>query len=378
VIIPHPARFMRILHLESSRSWGGQEYRTCLEINWLNAHGHSAWLMCDEKSDVLARARAVCAQVIPATLRRRFDPMASHRIWRFCRAHEVDLIKCYSSKDHWLAFPSFLAGVPLSRARCITDPVGSGSRAFIYKHGCNKIVADAKVIKDRLIAENGIAPEKIEFVPSAVDLDKFSPKVDPSKFRAELGISAETPLIVNIGMIRSDKGQSRLIKAAGIVLQRHPETRFVFVGKGTGTGRQETRLREAAASPELKDRVFVLGYRWDTPEILRAASMAVIASLGTEASPIVLREAFATGRPVVATRVGDVPDVICDGENGLLVPPNDVEALAAAINRFLDDRALAERCGRLALDYARAHFDFDRMMEAKIAIDLETIQEAKS
>jgi glycosyltransferase involved in cell wall biosynthesis len=147
----------------------------------------------------------------------------------------------------------------------------------------------------------------------------------------------------------------------------------VFVGKGTGSGRQEARLKEAASSPELSGKVFILGYRWDTPEILRAASVVAIASLGTEASPIVLREAFATGRPVVATRVGDVPDVIRDGENGLLVPPNNVEALAAAINRLLEDGALAERCGKSALDYARQHFDFDKMMEAKLAIDRATV-----
>jgi glycosyltransferase involved in cell wall biosynthesis len=364
---------MRILHLESSRSWGGQEYRTCLEINWLNAHGHTAWLMCDEKSDVLPRARAVCPHVIPATLRRRFNPIASYRIWHFCRANAIDLIKSYSSKDHWLAFPSFIAGIPVSRARCITDPVGSGSRAFIYKYGCTKIVADARVIKDRLVSENGIAPDKIEFVPSAVDLDRFSPAVDPAKFRAELGVSAEIPLIVNIGMLRSDKGQSRLIKAARMVLRRHPDARFIFVGQGAGSGRQEARLNQALREPELKDRVHLLGYRWDTPEILSAASMVVIASLGTEASPIVLREAFAMGRPVVATRVGDVPDIIRDRENGLLVPPNDVEALAGAIELFLDDRALAETCGSHALAYARQHFDFDKMMEAKVAIDRATV-----
>jgi glycosyltransferase involved in cell wall biosynthesis len=366
---------MRILHLESSRSWGGQEYRTCLEINWLNAHGHTAWLMCDEKSDVLARAQAVCPHVIPATLRRRFNPIASHRIWRFCRTNAVDLIKAYSSKDHWLAFPSFIAGIPLSRARCITDPVGGGSRAFIYKYGCTKIVADAKVIKDRLIAENGIAPGKVEFVPSAVDLERFSPSIDSSKFRAELGLAPAVPLIVNIGMIRSDKGQSRLIKAARVVLRQHPEARFVFVGTGTGTGRQESRLKEAVSGPDLQGKVFLLGYRWDTPEILSAASMVVIASLGTEASPIVLREAFAMGRPVIATRVGDVPGIIRDRENGLLIPPNDVEALAAAIEQFLEDPDLAARCGKNALEYARQYFDFNKMMETKVAIDRATVRE---
>jgi glycosyltransferase involved in cell wall biosynthesis len=362
---------MNILHLESSRSWGGQEYRTCLEINWLNAHGHRAWLMCDPESDVLAQARALHTEVMAESFQRRFNPAASLRIWRFCRKNEVDLIKAYSSKDHWLAFPAYRMGVPLVRSRCITDPIGSGPRAFIYEYGCSLIVADAGVIRDQLIRENGIAPAKIRVVPSAVDLARFSPAVDSAPIRRELGLGPETALVVNIGMIRSDKGQMRLAKAAHLVLREFPETRFVFVGKGAGSGRAEKRLRRAIGDLGLSGRVSMLGYRWDTPEILAAASMVVIASLGTEASPIVLREAFASGRPVIATRVGDVPEVISDGENGLLVPPNDIEGLADAISRLLRDHELARRLGANAYNYAREHFDFEKMIEAKLAIDRE-------
>jgi glycosyltransferase involved in cell wall biosynthesis len=170
---------MKILHLESSGSWGGQEFRTCLEINWLNARGHQAWLICDPKSEVLPRAQELGTRVLSLPLRHRIDPIASLRIWFFCRKHRVDLIKTYSSKDHWLCLPLYLAGIPVTRARCITDPLGSKSRGFIYKHGCSKIVADAKVIKRQLIQQNGINPDKIEVIGSAVDLAKFSPTLDP-------------------------------------------------------------------------------------------------------------------------------------------------------------------------------------------------------
>ena len=365
---------MNILHLESSGSWGGQEYRTCLEINWLNAHGHRAWLICDPKSEVLPRARELGTRVLAMPLRRRIDPLASLRLALFCWRNEIDLIKTYSSKDHWLCLPLHLAGMPVTRARCITDPLGNRSRGFIYKYGCAKIVADAKVIKRQLVEQNGIAPEKIEVIGSAVDLLKFSPNLDPMKFREEMGFSAETPLIANIGMIRSDKGQMRLVKAARVVLQQRPDARFIFVGQGTGDRWRENRLRQAIYDYGLENKIIMLGYRWDTPEILVAADMVVIASLCTEASPIVLREAFATGRPVIATRVGDVPEIVQDGENGLVVKPGDSDALASAILRFLSDRPLAARCASNALRYAREHFDFNRMMRAKLAVDLSLIK----
>jgi glycosyltransferase involved in cell wall biosynthesis len=121
----------------------------------------------------------------------------------------------------------------------------------------------------------------------------------------------------------------------------------------------------------------MMGYRWDIPDILAAANMVVIASRHTEASPIVLREAFASGRPVVATRVGDVPEVIKHGENGLIVQPNDSNALATAILLFLSDENLAKTCAENGLRYAREHFCFDRMMRAKLDVDLALVEASR-
>ena len=358
---------MNVLHVESSSSWGGQEYRTCLEINWLNARGHQAWLMCDPKSEVFSRARELGTRLIPMPLRRRFAPLVSLRIWKFCRREHVDLITAYSSKDHWLCLPLFFAGIPLLRARCVTATFGQSRRGMIYKYGCSKILADAEVVKTQL-AQAGVPAEKVAVVGSAVDLGRFRPDIDGSKFRREMGFADDTPIILNIGMIRSDKGQMRLMRAAFAVLKQRPDARFLFVGKGTGEGAREQRMRKAITDSAFADKIIMLGYRWDTPEIIAAASMLVISSLGTEASPIVLREAFACGRPVVATNIGDVAGIVRDGENGLLVPPNDIDALANAIMSFLSDKDLAARCGQNALEYARQHFDFDRMAEAKLAV----------
>jgi glycosyltransferase involved in cell wall biosynthesis len=90
-----------------------------------------------------------------------------------------------------------------------------------------------------------------------------------------------------------------------------------------------------------------------------------------------LREAFASGRPVVATRVGDVPEIIVHGESGLIVQPNDSNALATAILLFLSDPNLAERCAENGLRFAREHFCFDRMMRAKLDVDLALVRETR-
>jgi len=365
---------VNILYVESSRSWGGQEYRTCLEINWLNAHGHQAWLVCDPHSQVNSKATELGTRVVPMALESRVDFSASWRLWRFCRQHGIDLLKTYSSKDHWLCLPLYLCGIPLSRARCITDPIRGRGRAFIFKHGCSNIVADASVIKRDLVEKHGVNPAKIEVIGSAVDLKKFEPPRDRLKFRCEIGVGADTPLVGNVGMIRPDKGQLVLVEAVPDVLAERPDARFVIVGQGTGILKRGINVRNAIDRSGFADQIIMAGYRWDTPNVYAACNMIVIASLRTEASPIVLREAFASGCPVIATKVGDIPGIVEDGRNGLLIEPGDSKALAAAILEFLRDPMLAAHCARSALRYAREHFSFDEMMKAKLRADVALVR----
>ena len=367
---------VNILYVESSRSWGGQEYRTCLEINWLNAHGHQAWLVCNPGSQVHYKASELGTRLVTMPLRRRIDPLCSWRLWRFCRQNQVDLLKAYSSKDHWICLPLYLCGIPLSRARCITDPIGSKGRAFVFKHGCSQIVADASVIKRHLVAEHGVDPAKIEVIGSAVDLEKFKPPRNRAKFRREIGLGDNTPLIGNVGMIRPDKGQLILVGAAPLVLQKRPDVRFVIVGQGTGILKRGINVRNAIDQAGLADKIIMAGYRWDTPNVYAACDMIVIASLRTEASPIVLREAFASGRPVIATKVGDIPEILRDRENGLLIEPGDTQALANAIMEFITDPNLAAYCAANGLRYATEHFSFDTMMEKKLQADALILRSA--
>jgi glycosyltransferase involved in cell wall biosynthesis len=364
---------VNILYIESSRSWGGQEYRTCLEINWLNAHGHQASLICNPDSQVHSKASELGTRLVTMPLRSRVDPFCTLRLWKFCRQNKIDLLKTYSSKDHWICLPLFVCGIPLSRARCITDPIGSASRAFVFKHGCSQIVADASVIKRQLVEQHGIDPAKIEVIGSAVDLVKFKPPRNRTKFRREIGVGDDTPLIGNVGMIRPDKGQLQLVKAAPLVFEKHPDARFVIVGQGTGILKRGINVRNAIDKAGLADKIIMAGYRWDTPNVYAACDMIVIASLHTEASPIVLREAFASGRPVIATKVGDIPEIVRHRENGLLIEPGDTQALAAAIVEFISEPELAARCALNGFRYATEHFSFDKMMEEKLRADFDVV-----
>jgi glycosyltransferase involved in cell wall biosynthesis len=226
------------------------------------------------------------------------------------------------------------------------------------------------VIKRELVQEHSVDPAKIEVIGSAVDLEKFRPPRDRMKFRREIGVDADTLLIGNVGMIRPDKGQLILVEATAMVLAEQPDARFVIVGQGTGILKRGINVRNAIDRAGLADQVIMAGYRWDTPDVYAACDMIVIASLHTEASPIVLREAFASGRPVIATKVGDIPEIIEHRQNGLLIEPGDAKALANAILEFIHDPTLAMHCAANGLRYAKQHFSFDEMMTAKLRADM--------
>ena len=230
------------------------------------------------------------------------------------------------------------------------------------------------MIKRELVEEHGIDPAKIEVIGSAVDLEKFKPPRVRTKFRREIGVGDNAPLIGNVGMIRPDKGQLELVKAAPVILEKRPDARFVIVGQGTGILKRGINVRNAIDRAGFADKIIMAGYRWDTPDVYAACDMIVIASLRTEASPIVLREAFASGRPVIATKVGDIPEIIRDRENGLLIEPGNTQALASAVLEFISDPELAAHCAANGLRYAIDNFSFDKMMEAKLRADLAVLR----
>src|SRR5206468_13013518 len=299
-----------------------------------------AWLVCNPGSQVHSKASELGTRVVTMPLRSRVDPFCSWRLWKFCRRNKIDLLEAYSSKDHWICLSLYFCGIPLSRARCITDALKGKGRAFVFKYGCSQVVADAAVIKRHLVEEHGVDAARIEVIGSAVDLERFKPPRDRTKFRREIGVSDDTPLIGNVGMIRPDKGQLVLVEAAPLVLEKYPDARFVIVGQGTGILKRGINVRNAIERAGLADKIIMAGYHWDTPDVYAACNMIVIASLRTEASPIVLREAFASGRPVISTKVGDIPEIVRLRENGLLIEPGNTQALASAILEFLSEPEL--------------------------------------
>ena len=359
-----PVKSLNVLHTECSLNWGGQEYRTCIETRWLNDHGHKGWIACDPRSALYYRGAKLGVPVVSIEMRRPYNINSMLQLAKFCRHNRIDLINNHGSRDSSLCFPLFLAGYATVRSRHITDPVKSSfNRSFSYRFGCSRVIATAAVIREMLIENNRVKPKKIDVVGEGVDLAVYNPSEDGFAFRREFDIPEDTPLVGIIGMMRPDKGHPYFLDAAFEILKSHPGARFALIGEGVGNRREEYKLRARVEEAGESRRVIMTGYRWDIPEIIAALDIVVVASTGVEAQSRVVPQAFASKRAVVATDVGGISELLRHEHNGLLVPPANPQALAAAIRLLIDAATLREHLAAKGYETAQADLSLERMME---------------
>jgi glycosyltransferase involved in cell wall biosynthesis len=248
-----------------------------------------------------------------------------------------------------------------------------GSRIKYTSRAVTRIVAVSSAVKDVLV-DYGVDPARVEVVYDGTDPFRYRAGLDRARVRRELGVPDGAPLVGKVANFYPGwKGHDTFLAAAQVVLRTLPEARFVLVGKSTDS---ET-MRSWVAAAGLSERVILAGYRTDVPDVLAALDVLANCPRAREGLSVAILEALAAGRPVVATRVGGIPEIVRDGETGLLVPPDDPEALAGAIVRMLSDPALASRLGSNGARLVREHFTLDSMVEGNERVYREVLLERR-
>jgi glycosyltransferase involved in cell wall biosynthesis len=350
---------MNILHAECSLNWGGQEYRTLLEHLYLNTHGHHSWLMCHPQSKLYQKAlEALAPNIVPINLTKVWRVDIAISIYRFCRRNAINVINTHGSRDSTLSIPSMLLGIPLIRNRQIINPV---KKASSYQRLCTHVIASAEEIKRSMVAA-GISSEKITVIGEGVDLEEFNPQVEFDYLRHEFNLNVQDRIILNIGMIRPDKGQQYYLEAANLLLKSHSELKFFLIGESGDDNQLEHQLRTKIKAYGMEDNVILTGYRQDIPAFMNLADLVVVSSLA-EAQSRIVPQAFASGKTVVATHIGGLPELVQDGKNGLLVPVENPQAMADAILSIVYDDQLKRELEQNAYQFAQTHLSFKTMMD---------------
>ncbi len=230
----------------------------------------------------------------------------------------------------------------------------------------DRIVAVSDKIRDELAAY-GVAPkEKIVTVPLGLELDEFLDNACwRGAFRRELGLADDAPLVGIVGRLAPIKNHRLFLEMAAQMLARVPAARFVVVGDGL----LRAELEEYACVLGIAPQVTFAGWRRDLAKIYADLDALVVSSLN-EGTPVSAIEAMASGCPVVATRVGGLPDLIAEGETGYLVESGDASGLTRAVADLLGDRPKSEKMAQTARQFVRERFSARRLIT-----DIENLYE---
>ncbi len=315
--------------------------------------------------DAAALVRSAGVRVLSLGRRRTFSPRAWAQLWRLLRRERVDVLHAHKfGSNVWGALVGKAARVPVIVAHEHSWAFeGEPLRRFLDRHVVGRladaVVAVSKRDERRMIDDEGMPPRVVRLIPNGIPtLGEAHADV-----RAELGIDRGLPVVGTVTVLRPEKALDVLLEATARLRVREPRVRLLVAGDGPSRPALEALAQRLA----LGEAVDFLGERRDVPDVLRALDVTVICS-DFEGSPLALLEYMAAGKAIVATSVGGIPGIIEDDVHGLLVPPQDAEALAHAIARLLGDEGLRARLGAAASQRQRREFDVDAVVAATEAL----------
>ena len=361
---------MRILQLVSCRGWSSDAYWAARVTRELERRGHEVTLGCRRGTEraVVERARAEgVSRVETFEFAGGLRPGADAADVRHLRRAMAvaDVVHVHRGKEHWLAVVAarLAGGRPIVRTRHIAQAVRPhvGNR-WLYGRATQLVVAVTEAIRGQCVAAGLLAPQRIVTLAGGADAEAYQPRPADPVLRRALGGEDGRPLVGMVAGLRVMKGHRVVIEAAARLAREGVRPRIVFVGRGA----MEGTLREGIAQAGLEGQVTLAGFAADVPGTMAALDLALYVPLESDGMSRVVFEYLAAGRPLLASRVGVVPEVLVDGEHAALVPAGDAAALAAALAGLLADpdrrRRLAEAGRRLVLE---------RFSGARVAAALE-------
>lgn len=344
----------------------------------LQARGHDCTLAFTPGGPLDAAFAGTGARIVPLRMRRSvhlpYLALDTVALYRLIRRERFDVVHTH------LSFPG-IAGRIAARAagsRCIVhmfhtitahDYARPITRRLLLgvERALGRLtrhsIAGSHAIREKLIALEIVPADRISTIHYGVDFRRFEALPDRAAARGELGLPRDAPVVMTACRLEPQKGIGYLQEAFRQVCEEIPDALLLVAGSGP----LEEPMRAFAARHGLTANIRFLGWRDDVPRLMAASDVLALASLW-EAFGLVFAEAGLAHLPVTAPRVEGIPEVVLDGETGLLVPPADAEALAGTIVRLLRDRDLATRLAAAAHAHVRTHFSTERMVERHVEL----------
>jgi glycosyltransferase involved in cell wall biosynthesis len=296
------------------------------------------------------------------------DVGTTKRLARIIKDGQFDLVQSHDFRTRRLASLACVsAGVP--HVTSVHGWIANSRKQHMIRVIDKRLIRRARriiAVSGRLVrdlVESGIPRDRITLCPNAVLLDDYPPAMPADQARGELGLPPTSRCIGVVGRLSPEKRHDLFLEMAAGLASSEPDLFFLIAGHGP----LAADLQRLAQRLKIANRVLFLGHRTDMHRVYAALNLLVLCS-DTEGMPNVVLEAFAYGRPVVATSVGGVPEVVTDGQNGLIVSPGHLPPLVAAARSIVNDASLAARLGQSGRRTIEERFDFRRRTAAVEAL----------
>jgi L-malate glycosyltransferase len=356
---------MLALHIDTARTWRGGQNQVLVTVLGMRAAGHRALLVAHPGGELRRRA-SEGLDLVPLAPRAEMDLSAAWRLSRILRRERPDLVHAHD--PHAIAMAALALSMdtrgphpPLVASRRVDFDLRRNAFSR-WKHGRVVCFICASEAIRRMLVRDGIDARRTVTVHEGIDLDHVD-AAPPRDVHGEFWLPHGAPVVGNIGALVPHKGQRDLVAAAPLVLREVPDARFLVLGEGE----LRAELTQQVRYLRLERHVLLAGFRPDALSLLKSFDLFVMSSI-TEGLGTSLLDAMACRVPIVATRVGGIPEVVVDQVTGLLVPGKAPQELAAAIVRLLKDEGVRRAMGASGRARVEAQFTVGRMVGETLGV----------
>ncbi len=355
---------MKILKSCGSLSWGGIEIYVLRTIEELKKSGYHVSILCQPDSNIQKKALEEGTTAIPILSKGVGRIGSILRLNKYLRENKTDIIHTHLSNDLWVLAPALkLSG---SKAKLILSKgmeSGVSKKDIFHRWLYNRVdyvVPVSNFIKQNVLKTCPVDEEKLEVIHDGIQLEKFNPEpYDKKEIRKKLGFDDSKIVIGMVGRMSPGKGHEIFFKCAKNIMESDLRNgvRFIVVGGASfGEENYEKKLLAEADSMGLKNSITFTGYQSNVPYYLSAMDVLAFPS-NEESFGGTVVESMAMGLPVAAFNSGAVPEIVVEGETGLLVPKNDASALTGALVKLTKDGELRAKLGANGRMRAKKYFD---------------------
>ena len=352
-------RVMRILQICSARDIGGGERHVADLANSLAQRGHAVYAAVNPNAPLIGELPSLPKNnIFELRMRGAADVVAAENIAAIVRENKMDIIHAHVARDYPLAALASArsGGTPFVLTRHVLFPLSKVHKLLLGQ--ASRVIAVSNPVAETIKKQRIFALDKIVTIHNGIDTSRYARDKNNAYPRG-------LPLIVGmIGHIAPIKGGDDFVRAAAILARERDDVNFSIVGEDKSpSGENRAALESLIGQLGMANRVRLAGWQDNVALLLRGFDVFVSPSR-SEPFGLVILEAMAAGVPVVATASEGALEIIDDGVTGLIVPIDDVDALAAAISRLLDDPSLRERLAENALEHVNKRFSLKGMVDA--------------